>query len=192
MRVITFDIETSNTFDEVESPEPQALDLSVVCVHDSETNEITHYYQEDLNKLWPILESADILVGYNNDHFDTPLLNKYYEGDLTQIKSVDLMNEIKKVFGKRVKLDNVVQATLGEAKSAHGLQAIIWWRNGEKEKVVEYCKQDVLVTRKLYDFIKENGFVYIPQDNEKVKVEINSSDWEKIEGENGAAPTLGF
>ncbi len=191
MNVITFDIETENTFDEVASPEPKDLDLSVVCIHDSNTGEITHYFKEDLHKLWPILESADIIVGYNSEHFDIPILNKYYEGNLTKIKSIDLMQEIKKVLGRRIKLDDVTEATLGEKKSSHGLQAIIWWRNGEKNKVVEYCKQDVNVTRKLYEFILENGFVYVPKNGNKEKIEIDISDWNKIE-EKHEPLNLGF
>lgn len=192
MRIITFDIETSNTFDETGSPDPADLDLSVVCVHDSETGEITSYFQEELDKLWPLMEKADALVGYNSDHFDIPLLNKYYSGDLTKIKSIDLMNEIKKSFGRRVKLDDVVQATLGEAKSAHGLQAIIWWRQGEKEKVVEYCKQDVNVTRNLFDFMKENKFVYLEKDGQKIKIEIDTVDWDKLEEKEIEPQTLGL
>lgn len=179
MRVITFDIETENTFDEVGSPNAEDLDISVVCAHDSETDEMTHYFVEDLNKLWPLLEKADALVGYNSDHFDIPLLNKYYEGDLKKFKSIDLMKTIKESLGRRIKLDDVAEATLGEKKSSHGLQAIIWWRNGEKEKVVEYCKQDVNVTKKLYDFMLENKFVYVPKDGDKVKIEIDTSSWEK-------------
>lgn len=192
MRIITFDIETSNTFDETGSPDPADLDLSVVCVHDSETGEITSYFQEELDKLWPLIEKADALVGYNSDHFDIPLLNKYYSGDLTKIKSIDLMNEIKKTFGRRVKLDDIVQATLGEAKSAHGLQAIIWWRQGEKDKVVEYCKQDVNVTRNLFDFMKKNKFVYLERDGEKIKIEIDTTDWDKLEEKEIEPQTLGL
>ena len=45
-------------------------------------------------------EQADILVRIRNgDHFDIPLLNKYYPGDLTKLKSVDLMKEMAKVLG---------------------------------------------------------------------------------------------
>lgn len=192
MKVITFDIETSNTFDEVGSPDPADLDLSVICAHDSETGEITSYLEEDLDKLWPLLEKTDILVGYNSDHFDIPLLNKYCPFDLNKIKSVDLMNEIKNSFGRRVKLDDVVKATLGEAKSAHGLQAIIWWRQGEKDKVVEYCKQDVQVTRNLYDFMKENSFVYLERDGEKHKIEFDPTNWETIEEKEEEPQTLGL
>jgi DEAD/DEAH box helicase domain-containing protein len=192
MKVITFDIETTNTFDDVVSGEPKDLEISVVCVHNSEDNSMNHYFVEDLYKLWPILETADSLVGYNSDHFDIPLLNKYYEGDLTKIKSVDLMSEIKKIIGRRIKLDDIASETLGESKSAHGLQAIIWWRNGEKDKVVEYCKQDVNVTRKLYDFIKDNGFCFYVKDGKKTKIEIDTTDWEKIEKKETPTLNLGF
>ena len=48
MKVLTFDIETTNTFEEAGSPNAEDLDLAVVCVHDSETNEMTHYFKEDL------------------------------------------------------------------------------------------------------------------------------------------------
>ena len=192
MKVITFDIETTNTFDDVGSWEPKDLEISVVCIHDSETNDVSHFFVEDLNKLWPILETADSLVGYNSDHFDIPLLDKYYPENLNKIKSVDLMAEIKNIIGRRIKLDDIVSATLGESKSAHGLQAIIWWRNGEKDKVVEYCKQDVKVTRNLYDFIKENGFCYYIKDGQKTKIEIDTSNWEKIEKKESPTLNLGF
>jgi DEAD/DEAH box helicase domain-containing protein len=190
MRLITFDIETENTFDEVGSPEPSALDISVVCAHDSETDEITSYFVDELDKLWPLIEKADALVGYNSDHFDIPLLNKYYDGDLSTIKSIDLMQTIRKGLGRRIKLDDVAQATLGEAKSAHGLQAIIWWRNGEKDKVVEYCKQDVQVTKNLYDFMKKNNYILVEKDGEQKKIEIDTSDWENNEESEPTPQTL--
>jgi DEAD/DEAH box helicase domain-containing protein len=192
MRVLTFDIETTNTFDDVASPNAVDLDLAVVCVHDSETNEITHYFQEDLNKLWPLIEESDILVGWNSDHFDIPLLDKYYNGDLNQIKSLDLMAELRKSIGRRVKLDHVAQATLGEAKSADGLQSIVWWRNGEKQKVVDYCKQDVKVTRDIYDYALKNKSLKFTKNGGTREAEIDTSDWDKLEENGGVAPTLGF
>ncbi|MEI6490468.1 MAG: ribonuclease H-like domain-containing protein, partial [bacterium] len=90
MRKIFLDIETRNTFQEVGKAEPEMLDISVVCIFDSETGEYTSYLQEDLPKLWPVIEKAEMLVTFNGDHFDIPLLNKYYNGDLTKIKSLDI------------------------------------------------------------------------------------------------------
>jgi len=200
MRVITFDIETSNTFDDVGSQDPADLDLAVICIHDSETNEFSSYFKEDLNKLWPIIEKADALVGWNSDHFDIPLLNKYYVKDhvksgnhtasLTKIKSVDLMNELKKTAGRRIKLDYVAQGSLGEAKSANGLQSIIWWRNGEKEKVVDYCIQDVKVTRNIYDYAIKNQSLKFIKDGATEEFPVDTSNWEKKDEVPDEPPTL--
>ena len=96
----------------------------MVCVHDSQTNKYSSYLKDEFHKLWPLLEQADILVGYNSEHFDTPILNRYYAGDLTKIKSVDLLKEVKQVLGRRLKLDNIAQATLGVGKSGDGLEIL--------------------------------------------------------------------
>lgn len=191
MKVLTFDIETTNTFDEVGSPNPADLDLAVVCVHDSDTDEITHYFKEDLGKLWPLIESAGMLVSYNGDHFDIPLLDKYYAGNLKDIKSLDIMREVKNVLGRRIKLDDIASATLGESKSADGLQSIIWWRQGKIDEVVSYCKQDVRVTRKVYDFAMQNGYLNYDNRGTKDKIALDTSTWESP-AENNLAPTLGF
>ena len=96
MRKIVFDIETSNFFDETGSNDPASLTLACVCIHDSETDTYSSYREHELNRLWPILEKTDLLIGFNSDHFDIPLLNKYYKGDLTKIKSIDLLKEVRK------------------------------------------------------------------------------------------------
>lgn len=193
MRKITFDIETENTFDEVGSSDAADLDISVVCIHDSENDEYSSYFVNELHKLWPIIEAADMLIGYNSDHFDIPLLNKYYAGDLTKIKSLDILKEIRNSIGKRIKLDNVAQATLGQTKSGNGLEAIVWWRNGEKQKVVDYCIQDVKVTKDIYDYAISNGYLKYPDiynGGDIKEIPLDTSSWEKKEG--GLAPTLGF
>jgi DEAD/DEAH box helicase domain-containing protein len=101
MRKIFLDIETRNSFQEAGSAESTALDISVVCIFDSLTGEFSSYLQEDLPKLWPILEKADTIVTFNGDHFDLPLLNKYYSGDLLKMKSLDLLKEVRKSLGHR-------------------------------------------------------------------------------------------
>ncbi len=138
MRKIVFDIETRNTFQEAESNDPADLDVSVVCIYDEATDTYSSYIQEDLPKLWPIIEQADMLIGYNSDHFDIPLLNKYYPGDLTKIKSLDLLKEIRQSLGRRIKLDDIAEGTLGKNKIAHGLEAVTWWKKGEVDKIIKY------------------------------------------------------
>lgn len=184
MRKIVFDIETSNMFQDVGKADPLLLDLSVVCIYDSETNEYGSYTQEELVNLWPIIEKADMLIGYNSDHFDIPLLNKYYPGDLTKIKSLDLLKEIKNSLGRRLKLDSVAEGTLNKKKIGTGFDAIIWWKNGEINKVKEYCKEDVKITKELYEYALKNGVLKYKDMSETREIKLDTSNWE--EKENGS------
>jgi len=156
MRVITFDLETKNIFQDVGSNDPADLDMSVICIHDSLDDSYKSFLENQLKDLWPILEQADMLVTWNGDHFDIPIINKYYPGDLSKIKSLDLMKEVRLVLGRRLKLDTVAQATLGKNKSGNGLEAIEWWNKGEIDKLIYYCIEDVRITRQLYDYALAN------------------------------------
>ncbi|MEK7646436.1 MAG: ribonuclease H-like domain-containing protein [Patescibacteria group bacterium] len=178
MRKITFDIETRNLFSDVGSNDPTALDISVVCIHDSETDTLASFLQEDLKNLWPIIEQADMLITWNGDHFDIPLLNKYYSGDLSKIKSLDLMREVQLSLGRRLKLDSVAEATLGKNKSGHGLEAIEWWNNGEIDKIIRYCKEDVKLTRELYDYAFANKHLKYKDAGNLKEIKLNTSEWE--------------
>lgn len=185
-RKLVFDIETKNIFEEVGSSDPADLDIACVCAYEYDTDTYHSWTEENLEDMWEVLSRTDILIGYNSDHFDIPLLNKYYPGDLRDIKSVDLMKEIKGSLGRRIKLDDVASATLGTSKSANGLQAVTWWRQGEKQKVIDYCIQDVKVTKDLYDYAHENAEVNYEKDGEKISLPLeNVQDWEEIEsGDN--------
>jgi len=182
MRVITLDLETKNFFQDVESNDPAALDISVVCIHDSETDEFKSFQEHQFKDLWPILEQADVLVTWNGDHFDIPLLNKYYPGDLTKLKSLDLMKEMAKVLGRRLKLDTVAGATLGANKSGGGSDAIEWWRAGLVDKVIAYCIDDVRLTKDLYLYAKDNGFLKYRDAGTVRELKLNTTDWETPAG----------
>lgn len=191
MRKIVFDIETKNTFTEVGSNNSADLDLSLIGIYDSETDEYSSYLEDELPKLWPILEQADMLIGYNSEHFDLPLLNKYYAGDLSQIQHLDIMVKVRESFGRRPKLDNLAAGTLGINKSGHGLQAITWWKQGEIEKIRKYCLDDVKITKQIYDYAREKNKLILKEAGKSVEIKLDTSDWETKE-DTGMTPTLGF
>ncbi|MDP3645471.1 MAG: ribonuclease H-like domain-containing protein [bacterium] len=177
MRIVTFDIETANWLQDTGSSNPADLDIALVGIHDSETNEYTSYLEPELGKLWKILERTDILVGYNSDHFDIPLLNKYYPGELSHIKSVDIMKEVYASLGRRLKLDSIAEATLDTKKSGSGAQSLVWWRSGEIEKVREYCIKDVDITRKIFEYALKNGSIKYKELGKNREVKLDTSAW---------------
>jgi len=189
-RVIVFDIETI--------PQPGATsfdaltqDITVVGIHDSKSGTYRCFEVEELPELWKILEQSDILVGYNSDHFDIPVLNRYYPGDLTLLKSVDILKEIARVLGRRVRLNAVATGTLGAKKSGDGLEAQEWWRQGEKEKVKSYCLKDVELTKKIFDFALENSAVKYEELGKIQEVSLNTGEWLSVHS-SAMTRTFGF
>lgn len=180
MRKIIFDIETDGLI--VSDGSKQIFPkIYVVAIYDSETDKYSTYTEDELKDLWPILEKADLLIGYNNDGFDTPVLNSFYSGDLTKINSLDILDEIKKSLGRRIKLDTIAEATLGRKKISHGLEAMAWWKQGLYEKVKEYCIEDVRITKDVYEYALKNGILkYKDKDTGAIKdIKLDTSKWEK-------------
>jgi DEAD/DEAH box helicase domain-containing protein len=191
MRIVTFDIETANWFTETGGSDPADLKIAIVCIHDSETDSYSSYLEPELPKLWPILERTDMLIGYNSDHFDIPLLNKYYPGDLSRIKSLDLMNEVYNAMGRRLKLDSIAEGTLGINKSGSGSQSLVWWRAGEIDKVRDYCLKDVEITRKIFDYALKNGSIKYKDLGQIREVKLDTSKW--LQPKSGAMTfSMGF
>jgi DEAD/DEAH box helicase domain-containing protein len=107
--------------------------------------------------VWPIFEKAQRIIGFNSEHFDLPGLNNYYLGDLLLLPHLDIIKKVKDSLGIRLKLSTLAEATLDNVtKSADGLQAVRWWREGKIEEIKKYCEQDVRVTKELYDFGRQN------------------------------------
>lgn len=168
------------------------LEITVVGIHDSSTGEYSSFLAPELPKLWPILEQADMLIGFNSDTFDVPLLNRYYPGDLTKIKSLDILSEVYKALGRRVRLQSLAEATLGKGKKGDGLKAGEWWEQGLFDKVREYCIEDVRLTRELYDYALQNGHLKYKDLNQKREIKIDTTGWEETTGGHALTHTLGI
>lgn len=181
MRYVVFDLETQNIFDDVGSNDPAKLDISVAGVYDSGTDTYTTVAIDELDTLWPIFEHADALVGYNSNHFDIPLLNKYYPGDLTKKASIDLLEAIRNSLGRRLRLDAVAEATLKTKKSGHGLQAVAWWKEGKIAEIKKYCQKDVEITKRLFDYAREHKHVRFKDGARFKDIPLDTSTWDNAQ-----------
>ena len=108
--------------------------------------------------------------------------DRYYPGDLTEIKSIDLLEAIKESLGRRLRLDSVAEATIGAKKSADGLAAVRWWRAGEVEKVKKYCEQDVKVTKEVFEYALKNSRVFYMDNGQKKEIPLTTTDWSQTGG----------
>lgn len=174
---VVFDIETSNTFQEVGSNDPSKLDLALVGIYDSRTNAYDSFLAHELPRLWEVLESIDLIVGFNSEHFDLPLLNKYYPGDLQKIAHLDILTKVQEVLGHRVRLQSLAEGTLKAKKGGSGLESIVWWKNGEIENVRTYCLKDVEITKKIFEHAIQNNSLKYNDFGRTREFKIDAGKW---------------
>jgi len=171
---VVVDLETKYTFRN--TPDHSKLGISVAGIYDYKTDQLSIFEEAELPELFPILENASLIIGYNIDAFDLPVLKGYYPGDITQFKTFDMLKDIKERIGRRISLDSVVRATLDKAKTGHGLKAIQYYREGRIAELKAYCLSDVTLTRELFDFGVKNGEIAYPDEMEKIPIKV---DWAK-------------
>ncbi len=191
---VIFDIETKKLFDQIPDPSKvEELGVSIVSVYKRRLNEgfeeiegeMRSFWEKDLPSMWGWFEGVDRVVGFNSVKFDAPILNPLYEKDFMKLPHFDILDRVKGVLGHRVSLDALAKETLSESKLASGLDAVDWWNAGNEEslrKLKMYCEQDVVVTKKLYDFVMKNGRLKFKDKwNEIKEFEIDFSYPPKVE-----------
>lgn len=184
MRKLVFDIETKNIFQDVGSNNPEDLDISVVGLYDYETGKYESFTQEEFLQMWPYFQKADLLITFTGEHFDIPLLNKYYKsaelGDLKTIRSLDVLKEIKMQYGRRMKLDQIAEGTFGINKSGDGFDAVVWWRTGRVDEIRKYCLDDVKITKDVYEFALKNKKLMFKEGPFTKEIKLDTKHWEPV------------
>jgi DEAD/DEAH box helicase domain-containing protein len=175
MNYVFFDLESQNLFDDV-GGRGNIDKLKVACAvtYSTEKNDFTVYWEKDVPALIAELKSATKVVGFNLQGFDYLVLRPYSpETRFASIPTLDMLLELQKILGFRIGLDSIASATLGATKTADGIKSVEWFRNGELDKVAEYCKADVDITRRVFEFGRDNGHIfYKSRLGSKLKVEV--------------------
>ncbi len=161
-REIYLDIETLRLSHEVEGGwnNIRAFGIAVAVTWDKD-NGFRRWFEDDALKLITELEQYTHVITYNGNRFDIEVLRAYAPVENIRKASLDILEELHKVVGHRVKLDQVAKETLGTAKSGDGLKAVEWWRAGQKDRVAEYCEQDVAILRDVVEHGRSKGFVVV-------------------------------
>ena len=160
--MLIFDLETQYLADEVGGWDHiRDMRLSVGVTYDPAQDTYRVYKEADVHDLIAALRAADRVVGYNLYRFDYEVLHHYTDQRLDDLPTVDMLVDLAQTLGWRPKLDDLAMATLGEQKSADGLAAVRWFREGRIDQVIDYCKRDVEVTWRVYDFGRSHGYVQV-------------------------------
>jgi DEAD/DEAH box helicase domain-containing protein len=168
--IVFFDLETQYLADEVGgwSNIPE-MRLAVAVIYSTADATYHDFFEDDVAQLVIELQGADLVVGYNVLGFDYQVLQPYTDVPLQSLPTVDMLRDIYRALGFRVSLDAVASASVAAKKSADGIQAVHWFRSGEIDKVIAYCRRDVQVTHDVYQFGQRHGFVRYYDRNYRVR-----------------------
>ena len=154
------DIETQKSADEVGGwHRADLMRASCVILYDSGTDEYLEFLEDRIPELLECLTGFDMLVGFNVKRFDYKVLSGYTNFDFSSLNTLDILEEVHRHLGYRLSLDHLAASTLGTAKCGNGLQALLWWKEGKIQEIIDYCRKDVEITRYLFEFGAKNGYL---------------------------------
>ena len=155
-----FDLETIRSAEEVGGwNKCEKMGISVGVVFDSKLGGCVTYLEDDIPSLIEHLQSLDLVVGFNNKRFDNRVLSGYTTINLNNLPTLDLLEEVHGYLGYRLSLNRLAETTLGVQKTADGLQALKWYREGKIDLIQKYCRRDVEITRDLLYHGLEHGYL---------------------------------
>ncbi len=151
--IVYFDLETQKSAEEVGGwGNISKMGMSVGVTYSTVSGEYKIYGEKQVNDLITDLQRADLVVGFNNLRFDYEVLHGYTAFDLTQLPTLDMLVVLNETLGHRLSLDSIATATFNVEKTAEGLQAIRWFKEGKLAEIAEYCCYDVKITKLVHEY----------------------------------------
>ena len=155
--IVYFDLETQKSADDVGGWDRICdMRMSVGVTYSTARGGYKIYGERQIDDLINELQRADLIVGFNQLRFDYEVLHGYSILDLSQLPRLDMLVELQKTLSHRLSLESIAAATLGAEKTAEGMQAIRWFREGKLLEIAEYCCFDVKITRLVHEFGSAN------------------------------------
>ncbi len=168
-RYVVWDVETLRLSTEVRGGWRRIRDFGLavaVTIDDQGTQQ--SWEEPEAQALIEYLEAFPHIVGFNSLRFDTEVMTAYGPVDTLRERSLDLLADIQGVTGRRrgLSLQNIARTMFGQEKTLEdGTEAVRLWRTGrpeDRQRVIDYCAQDVVLTRRILEFGIAHGHVLAP------------------------------
>ena len=162
-KVLVYDCEVINNPTQVGWDNFTELGVSVIGCHASWRDMPLVAYdarsQSYLSDFQILVDQAEVIVGFNSISFDDKLLR---ENGVYITTTVDLLCEVRVLSGQPrffsrgitrsgYNLGAICAANGLGMKTGHGADAPLLWQAGQYDEVIQYCLNDVRMTRRLYE-----------------------------------------
>jgi DEAD/DEAH box helicase domain-containing protein len=162
MNIVYFDLETRRSANDVDGWNNKGrMGISVAVTYSTARGTYQIYEEHEADALVNELLKADLVVGYNILNFDYEVLMAHTVHDLRYaVRTLDLLVDVEAAAGFRPGLDSIAKPTLGLSKTAQGIDAVRWFREGRLEEIATYCCYDVKVTRLVHEYGVRNKTLF--------------------------------
>ena len=170
-----FDLETQRLAQDVGGwKNVHLMGLACAVVYDGRSDEYLTFTEDQVGDLIALLAELPLVVGFNHIGFDYQVLSAYSPIDFRKLNNLDLLADIHQNYGFRISLDALAQENLGAHKTADGLESVAWYKSGQLDKVIDYCRHDVEITKDLLEYGLEKGHVAAKRQGHVVELKV---DW---------------
>jgi hypothetical protein len=164
------------------------MGISVVGVYDYRDERYRVFCEDNRRELLNLIgERRPLCVGFNNIPFDNTVMRATAGWDApAEAECYDLLREIWAAAGLGPKfeypshlgfgLDAVCAVNFGMKKSGHGALAPVQWQRGEYGAVIDYCLNDVRLTKQLFDKVIATGVLTNPKDSQALTMRKPSAE----------------
>ena len=162
-RVIYLGIRTEKSAAEVGGwSKVDQMGLKDALIYDTATQKFHHYTKSNVSDLISTLQTADLVVGFNQTKFDYNVLSTYTDINLETLPNFDMLDKIEQTLNFRVSRDNLTQNTFSGSKN---------------EKVYPNVADRVEITKKLFAHACREG--YLLYENKLIggKDRCDTSSW---------------
>lgn len=132
-----------------------------------------------LKQFQKMLNMCDVLVGFNNQHFDDNLIKANGFTIPDKVVNYDILVEMWRAVGIKppfvfpthagYSLKQTCEVNKLNTKTGDGGNAAIMWQRGKYQEVIDYCLNDIKITTELFRAIVENdGWI----NNPKTKIKL--------------------
>jgi DEAD/DEAH box helicase domain-containing protein len=148
--------------------------VSCAVLYDSRGDAYRTYTEAQMAELIAEMQQLPLIVGFNIQRFDYRVLSAYTDVNLNGLPTLDILQEIFRHLGYRLSLDHLARVTLDEPKSADGLQALRWWKEGRLQELYAYCQHDVSLTRRIFEYGCSRGYLLFENKaGKKVRIPVH-------------------
>ena len=146
------------------------MGVSVICAYDYETDRYRVFCRDNWSAFADLAAKSKPLVGFNSLAFDDQVVR---HADLLVCTEYDLLVELWKAAGLGgafeypshigFGLDAAAKANGVGQKTGYGGTAPVYWQQGKIGDVIDYCLEDVRLTKRLLDKVLRSGTLADPR-----------------------------